>query len=176
MKKFFFILILFIVCKTSFGSNEKLLADVKIKSNSVNVLNKFGDPTEITIQNYDKQNLKISLNFGQLYSFDNSNYNIKWIYQYKNYILKFVIDSHNKIDSIEIFGNSSPYKTYKNIKLNSYYSDVLKAYGMPLHEYEDEKTIKLEYPKYNLNFVVDKNISNLKSTYRVKIIELNSIN
>lgn len=176
MKKIFLILALLCSIKTAFALPEKDLADVRINSNSMNVLKKFGNPNEILVDNYFGSTYEVHPYFGQLNSLSNTSSQINWIYNFKNYSVKFKLDNSSRISSIQLEGLTSNYQTLNKIGLGSKYSDVLKAYGMPVHEYEDEKTIKLEYPKFNLNFIVDKNISNLKSTYRVKIIELNSFN
>ena len=52
---------------------------------------------------------------------------------------------------------------------------MIKAYGMPNHEYENDDIIKLVYTNNNLIFVVQKSNDKFKSSFKINKIELNSI-
>lgn len=175
MKKPFVILSLFLLSSQIHAQSERVLVDTRLRSNSTNVLKKFGDPNEIIVNNFLGFAEPIITNFGRINSSVESENQIIWVYNYKTYKVKFKLNDFSSIGSIILEGSTSIYKTSKNIKLGSFYSDVIKAYGMPDHEYENDAIIKLVYRNENITFIVQKNNNKFKSSYKVTSIELNSI-
>jgi hypothetical protein len=175
IKTFLFCIFSFLVISHAFAQSERVLVDTRLRSSSVNVLKKFGDPNEIIVNNFFGVTEPIITNFGRINSTSSNENQIVWIYNYKTYKVKFKLNDYSSIGSITLEGSLSNYKTSKNIKLGSFYSDVIKAYGMPDHEYENDSIIKLVYRKNNLYFIVHKNNDKFKSSYKVSGIELNSI-
>ena len=175
MKKIIFILSLLLASSQVFAQSERVLVDTRLRSSSVNVLKKFGDPNEIIVNNFFGTSEPIITSFGRINSMVGYENQIMWVYNYKTYKVKFKLNDYSSIGSITLEGSASIYKTSKNIKLGSYYSNVIKAYGMSDHEYENDTIIKLVYRNENLTFVVQKNNDKFKSSYKVTSIELNSI-
>ncbi len=172
MIKIILILFSFLFCQTCSGYQEKKLANININMSYKNVLEKFGDPNEIHLQNYSSMPVELSYNFGKLQSEMNDFDQITWLYLKRTYNLKITFNSQNAVSIIVIDGKSSPYKTERNISLGSLYSDILKSYGMPTHEYNNDYYITLHYKQKNISFQVIKNNSNFKSTYLVNMIEI----
>jgi hypothetical protein len=175
MKKIIFMLSLLLLTSQVFAQSERVLADTRLRSSSANVLKKFGDPNEIIVNNFLGTSEPIITSFGRINSLVSYENQIIWIYNFKSYKLKFILNDYSSIGAVSIEGSNSVYKTSKDIKLGSYYSDVIKAYGMPDHEYENDSVIKLVYPNNNLAFTVQKNNNKFKSSYKINKIELNSI-
>ena len=175
MKKPFAILSLFLLSSQIHAQSERVLVDTRLRSNSSNVLKKFGDPNEIIVNNFLGFAEPIITSFSRINSSVESENQIIWVYNYKTYKVKFKLNDFSSIGSIILEGSTSIYKTSKNIKLGSFYSDVIKAYGMPDHEYENDAIIKLMYRNENITFIVQKNNNKFKSSYKVTSIELNSI-
>ena len=175
MKKIIILLSLFSLTSQVFAQSERVLVDTRLRSSSVNVLKKFGDPNEIIVNNFLGISEPIITNFGRINSTVSNENQIIWVYNYKSYKVKFKLNDFSSIGSITLEGSLSNYKTSKNIKLGSFYSSVIKAYGMPDHEYENDTIIKLVYRNENLAFIVQKNDDKFKSSYKVWSIELNSI-
>ena len=175
MKSILFLVSLFSLSSQVYAQSERVLVDTRLRSSSVNVLKKFGDPNEIIVNNFFEISEPIITSFGRINSTVSNEDQIVWVYNYKTYKVKFKLNDFSSVGSITLEGSSSNYKTSKNIKLGSFYSDVIKVYGMPDHEYENDSIIKLVYRDENLSFIVRKNNDKFKSSYKVFSIELNSI-
>lgn len=175
MKKIILVLSLILATTQCFAQSERFLADTRLRSSSINVLKRFGDPNEIYVNTFYGSSDPIITSFGKINSTVGIQDQIAWIYNYKNYKLKFTLNDYSSVGAVAIEGSLSPYKTSKNIKLGSFYSDVIKAYGMPDHEYENDDIIKLVYTNNNLIFVVQKSNDKFKSSFKINKIELNSI-
>lgn len=175
MKNFIILLSLFSLSNQVYAQSERVLVDTRLRSSSVNVIKRFGDPNEIIVNNFYGTSERIITSFGRINSLVSNENQIIWVYNYETYKVKFKLNDFSSIGSITLEGVSSVYKTSKNIKLGSFYSNVIKAYGMPDHESENDKVIKLVYRNQNLAFTVQKNNDKFKSSYKVTVIELDSI-
>ena len=175
MKKLIILLSLLSLSNQVFAESERVLVDTRLRSSSSNVLKKFGDPNEIIVNNFFGMSEPIITSFGRINSTVGNENQIIWVYNYKTYKVKFKLNDFSSIGSITLEGSASVYKTSKNIKLGSSYSNVIQAYGMPDHEFENDTIIKLTYRNQNLTFIIQKNNDKFKSSYKVTSIELNSI-
>lgn len=174
MKFIYSIIALLFFCNVSFADNEKTLANIRLNSESVNVLRQLGDPTEIKISTYESDNFGINTSFGKTFSSISISNQLTWIFKKDYYDLIIKIDNGKIVSSVAISGVKCKYSSQRNITLGSKYSEVLKKYGHPKHKTENETSLSIFYPDNNIKFTFNKISKFLVNEYKVSGIEISS--